>query len=70
MRYFITFYAFWSNGQTATGVLTTTNSNNNRPSKDYLITYISQMYSVRESLVNIKETAEISKQEFDRINNE
>lgn len=69
MRYFITFYTFPSNGQTVTGVLLTTNSKGNRTTKDYLITYISQKYSVLESLINIKETAEISRREFDRINN-
>ena len=70
MRYFITFYTFPSNGQTATGVLLTTNNKGNRVQTDYLIQYISKMYSIRESLVNIKETAEISEKEFDRINNE
>jgi hypothetical protein len=69
MRYFITFYTFPSNGQTATGVLLTTNSKGNRTTRDYLIAYLSKAYAVRESLINIKETAEISRQEFDRINN-
>lgn len=66
-RYFITFYHYYANGVIVAGYLKTFNDEGNFVNKEFIINHLNSNKLDKLSEINIIETVEVSKKEFDRI---